>query len=150
MPNYLNPYQQQYYPMYNQPIIPTPQVQPATQQTIQKGGFVSVRNETEARNYPVAPGNSITFKDETAPYVYTKTMGFSQLDRPSFEKYKLVKEDIDETVLTENPNLVTEIQSDIQKLWGEVDALKTRMEKSTATTTRRKKDGDGGHDEQSE
>ena len=150
MPNYLNPYQQQYYPMYNQPIIQTSQVQPTTQQTIQNGGFVSVRNETEARNYPVAPGNSITFKDETAPYVYTKTMGFSQLDRPSFEKYKLVKEDIDETVLTENPNLVTEIQRDIQKLWGEVDALKTRMEKSTTTTTRRKKDGDGGHDEQSE
>ena len=43
--------------------------------------------------WPIAPGSSITFKDETAPYVYTKTMGFSQLDRPQFETYRLIKED---------------------------------------------------------
>ena len=34
----------------------------------------------------------MTFKDETAPYVYTKTMGFSSLDRPVFDKFRLVKE----------------------------------------------------------
>lgn len=59
--------------------------------------FVNVRSEAEARNYPVAYGNSITFKDETQPYVYTKTMGFSQLDRPVFEKYRLVKEEAQES-----------------------------------------------------
>ena len=155
MPNYYNPYQQYYPQMYNpslvQPIIQQPtQTQQTAQSTIQNGGFLSVRNESEARNYPVAPGNSITFKDETAPYIYTKTMGFSQLDRPSFEKYKLVKEESEDEEFTENPNLVAGIKDDIQKLWSEVDALKTRMEKSTTTTTRRKKDGDGGHDEQSE
>lgn len=63
------------------------------QQQIQNGGFVSVRNIDEARSYPIAPGNSIMFKDETAPYVYTKTVGFSQLDRPVFEKYRLIKEE---------------------------------------------------------
>lgn len=61
---------------------------------IQNGGFVSVRSEADARNYPVAPGNSVTFKDENAPYIYTKTMGFSQLDRPLFEKYRLEKEEV--------------------------------------------------------
>ena len=60
---------------------------------IQNGGFVCVSSEEEARKYPVAYGNSVTFKNENAPYVYTKTMGFSQLDRPLFEKYKLVKEE---------------------------------------------------------
>jgi hypothetical protein len=59
--------------------------------------FVNVRSELEARNYPVGYGNSITFKDETQPYVYTKTMGFSQLDRPVFEKYRLVKEEAQES-----------------------------------------------------
>lgn len=63
---------------------------------IQNGGLISVRSELEAKNYPIASGTSITFKDENAPYVYTKTMGFSQLDRPTFEKFRLVKEDVGE------------------------------------------------------
>ena len=60
---------------------------------IQNGGFLSVPSEDVARGYPVAPGNSITFKNENAPYIYTKTMGFSQLDRPIFEKFRLVREE---------------------------------------------------------
>lgn len=64
-----------------------------SQPQIQNGGFIPVRGEQEARSYPVAPGMSITFKDELAPYVYTKTMGFSQLDRPVFDRYRLVKEE---------------------------------------------------------
>lgn len=82
---------------YQQPYV-YPQMQQQTQAQaapqIQNGGFVSVRSEADARNYPVAPGNSVTFKDENAPYIYTKTMGFSQLDRPLFEKYRLEKEEV--------------------------------------------------------
>ena len=66
------------------------------QQQQNQNPFVTVRSEAEARNYPVGFGNSVTFKDETAPYVYSKTMGFSQLDKPVFEKYRLVKEDTNE------------------------------------------------------
>ena len=94
------PYQQQIQPNYNyqQQAYPQAQMQMTaqnqqTQPQIQNGGFIQVHDENEARNYPIAPGNSVTFKDENAPYVYTKTMGFSQLDRPIFEKYRLVKED---------------------------------------------------------
>lgn len=79
-----NPYQQ-----YQQPVVNYPQIQ----QPQQQGNFVRVSNETEARNYPVAPGNSVTFIDENAPYCYTKTAGFSQLDPPKFVKYRLVRED---------------------------------------------------------
>lgn len=102
-----------FYPNYNYPTYPNyPQYQTAPQQIpqaqqqipqqtqqpvqpqqIQNGGFISVHNENEAKMYPVAPGNSVTFIDENAPYCYTKTMGFSQLDRPKFEKYRLVKEE---------------------------------------------------------
>lgn len=60
---------------------------------VQQGGVIPVRSEADARNYPVAPGNSIVFKDENAPYIYVKTMGFSQFDSPSFEKYRLQKEE---------------------------------------------------------
>ena len=33
--------------------------------------------------------------DEKLPYIYTKTLGFSQMDLPVFEKYRLTKEDAD-------------------------------------------------------
>lgn len=58
----------------------------------QQLGFVGVQNESEARAFPVALGNSVTFRDESQPNTfYTKTMGNSPLDRPIFEKYTLVK-----------------------------------------------------------
>lgn len=144
MPNYYS------YPYYQQQYQQMPQqTQPQLQPQIQNNGFISVPSEEVARNYPVAPGNSVTFKNENAPYVYTKTMGFSQLDRPSFEKYKLVKEDVEE--VPENPNSIDELRHkigelnvELDELRGEIDALK---EQPTKTTTRRKKDGDIGHDE---
>ena len=142
MPNYYNPYQQQYYPMQNQPQYQPQQTPPQ----IQNNGFISVPSEEVARNYPVAPGNSVTFKNENAPYVYTKTMGFSQLDRPSFEKYKLVKEDVEE--VPENSNSIDELREkigelncELDELKGELNAIKKNMEQPT-TSTRRKKDGD--------
>jgi len=104
-------------------------------QQIQNGGFVSVRDENEARNYPVALGNSVTFIDENAPYCYTKTMGFSQLDRPKFEKYRLVKEEdirVQNTVTSnENPQQQLNVEyakkDDIVTLWNEIEALKKRL-----------------------
>lgn len=62
------------------------------QQGIQNGGFVTVQSEEEARSYPVGHGMSVTFRDENAPYIYTKTLGFGQFDSPAFERYKLTKE----------------------------------------------------------
>ena len=90
------------YPMYYQPQYQVPytqglQVPPANQQQQTQpqnnGGIVRVQNENEARMYPVAPGNSIIFIDENAPYCYTKTVDMSQLDRPKFDRYRLVKEE---------------------------------------------------------
>lgn len=115
-PNYFYPQAQAYTPA---PAAP--------QQPAQTAGFVTVRNEAEARNYPVAYGNSVTFRDENAPYIYTKTMGFSQLDRPVFDKYKLVKEDA-EQVPTPAPAADAEelekLQKEIKSIWNEINELK--------------------------
>lgn len=108
--------------------------QPQQIQQIQNSGFVSVRNIDEAKNYPIAPGNSITFKDETAPYVYTKTMGFSQLDRPVFEKFKLVKEEDVQTVkVNEDPvyaskSDLNEVSQAVESIKEEVDRIKKELE----------------------
>lgn len=150
--NAYNPYQQfqpsfqQQQPQMNniQPNFPQSQqtIQQPTQQ-IQNGGFVSVHNENEARNYPIAPGNSVTFKDENAPYVYTKTQGFSQLDRPVFEKYRLVKEEDYQpqqtaqsgVVSPENVQQVNNIEyakkDEITALWGEIEMLKSKISELT-------------------
>ena len=116
------------YSNYFQPFQPPVMYQTyqPQQNTIQNGGFVSVRSEDEARNYPVALGNSVTFKDETAPYIYTKTMGFSQLDRPTFERYKLVKETPSEAVqVAESP--IDNIRAEIESIWNELNDIKKNI-----------------------
>lgn len=125
---YNNPYANFY-----QPTQAQPQIQPQ----IQNGGFVSVRSEEEARNYPVAQGMSVTFKNETAPYIYTKTTGFSQLDRPIFEKFKLIKEDIAHEPVQEKDN-TAEVMAEISAIWSEINALK---EQKKPAVSRKKEDG---------
>ena len=113
-----------YFPQFYQPMQ-MPQAQQS--QSNQSSCFVSVRSEDEARNYPVAYGNSVTFKDETSPYVYTKTMGFSQLDRPIFDKYKLVKEQTEDNVQNQNPvsdPKIGDLEAEIGRLWQALDDLK--------------------------
>lgn len=80
-----------YYPQM-QNMYAAGQQQPAPQQ-IRSGGIVSVANEDEARRYPVAPGYTVTMRDENGPYLYEKTMGYSQLDQPIFRKARIVFED---------------------------------------------------------
>lgn len=87
----MSPYN--YFPMnYQQPYYQQQlqqQPQPQTQPT--NGGYVTVRTEAEARNYPVAPGTSVTFFNETQPYCYKKSAGMSPLDAPTFEIYQITK-----------------------------------------------------------
>jgi hypothetical protein len=87
-------------------------------------GFISVRSEFEARNYPIAPGNSVLFVDETAPYCYTKTMGLSQLDRPVFKRFRLVEE-TDQPVPQPQPQPQ---QDEIQTLRDTCDELRRQIE----------------------
>ena len=128
-----------YNPMYYQQQLQNMQQMNNSQQNIQSsaqiqnGGFVMVKDINEAMNYPVAPGNSVTFKNENLPYIYTKTLGFSQLDNPIFEKFRLVKEvdeQIEEVVDTTENNVtfveyVTKEEAD--NLRTEIDNLRTEI-----------------------
>lgn len=157
------PYPNSYFPVnypYYQPVMNQPQnVQPMsqTQQVqqaqppIQQNGFVRVQSENDARMYPVAPGNSVTFIDDNAPYCYVKTMDMSQLDRPKFEKYRLVKEDdapvsrqnAPETVFTSDKGDSTyALKSDIDAIWSEIEVLKEKAEHKTIKPKVKKQEGD--------
>lgn len=58
----------------------------------QQSGFIHVQTEAQAREWSVAPGNSMTFIDDNAPFVYTKSQGMSQFDAPVFRRFRLVDE----------------------------------------------------------
>ena len=136
---------QQVYPQQMYQQQPMPQQMQQVQQPVQaqqqyptiQGGFVRVRNENEARMYPVAPGNSVTFIDEVQPYCSTKTVNMGQLDRPIFEKYRLVKED-DAPAPVEAPQKPVEaspvdlskfaMKDDVAAFRGEIEALKADLE----------------------
>lgn len=91
--------------------------------------IIPIPSELDARNYPVANGNSVTFRDENAPYIYVKTMGYSQLDRPIFEKYKLTKETTSETTneIVEN-KVEYALKSEFETLKTEIERLKGMVE----------------------
>lgn len=135
------PYQQ----MYQQPM----QFQQTQQQSggqnmqIQNGGYVTVRNEEQARNYPVAPGSSLTFFNETEPYCYKKTMSFSPLDHPVFERYKIVKEEIAEAEPVPEQMPDPEWRDEIDSIYARIAAMEEELKAIKAkprTATKRKED----------
>lgn len=143
-------YTPQYNPWgYSYPINPHNVAYNATQgQTtqgqntpIQSGELISVPSEEVARNWPVAHGNSVSFKNEHAPFIYTKTLGFGQMEQPVFEKFRVVKEDDvqeSEQEATESPQMRFASVEDIESLRmtmkhfkSDLDVLRKKMDKLT-------------------
>ena len=121
-----------YYPAtYQSPAMQMQQqFQPAQPQTT---GFIRVPHEDVARNWNVPPGMSFTFIDENAPYCYIKTAGMSQLDRPKFEKYRLVKEEepsqaTARPVESETPQVKKDIPETQYALKSDVETLQKQFE----------------------
>lgn len=135
-----------YFPQFYQPMQNPNMMQNMQQaQNTQTNGIISAPNEEFARNYPVAYGNSVTFRDESLPYIYTKTMGFSQMDRPTFDKYKLVKEGVEEVAPTpvlepkDYDGDISFLKSEIETLKAENENLKTELEDLSDALTALKK-----------
>ena len=122
----------QYYPQISQmQNMYTPQQQPVQQQ-IRSGGIVSVANEDEARRYPVAPGYTVTMRDENGPYLYEKTMGYSQLDQPIFRKARIVFEDDhtqEEQKKPEDPAEPPKVYAELKQLEALRDAIAVEFKK---------------------
>lgn len=123
-----------YYPQIPQQLqnmYGTGQQQPVQQQ-IRSGGIVSVANEDEARRYPVAPGYTVTMRDENGPYLYEKTMGFSQLDQPIFRKARIVFEDDhtqEEQKKPEEPAEPPKVYAELKQLEALRDAVALEFKK---------------------
>lgn len=116
--NYYNPLLQQMQP------IQMPQ-----------NNIVNVPSEDMARNYPVAPGNTIIFKHDNAPYIYTKTIGYSQFDTPVFERYVLdVGTPKIEPIKDEPISLpLDDIKAEISEIRALYEDLKDKIDKPKRT-----------------
>lgn len=155
MTNLYPPYQP--YPTFQNPVpqqpmqpFPNQQVyQQPTQPQIQNAGFIQVRSEREAYEYPIAPGNSLTFKDEYSPYVYVKTLGFNQMERPIFKRYRLIEEEVPTTHQnspvsasnsngTDTPNYA--LKSELDTVSKAVIALKSEIDKLKEKTTEKQEE----------
>lgn len=133
----------QYQQMYQQPMqFQQPQQSSGQNMQIQNGGYVTVRNEEQARNYPVAPGSSLTFFNETEPYCYKKTMSFSPLDHPIFERYRIVKEEIAEAAPPAEKSPDPEWRAEIDSIYAMIDKLEEELKviKTKNRPTPRKKE----------
>lgn len=105
--------------------------QQAVQQQIRSGGIVSVASEDEARRYPVAPGYTVTMRDENGPYLYEKTMNYSQLDQPIFRKARIVfEDDVQATqVKQEEPSEPPKVYAELKQLEALRDAVAIEFKK---------------------
>lgn len=129
MQNYYGQYPNPMFANMQMPIANNTTPQPVQRQETQNV-FVPVANENVARNFPVAYGNTVIFKDEHEPKMYIKAMGYSQLESPVFEKY--VRESQKEPISApqeNNPNTLSidELKAEIKALKDEIDALKEKI-----------------------
>lgn len=124
-------YQQPNQPNYQQNQPNYQQNFQQNQQQIQNGGFMLVPSEDMARTYPVAPGNCVTFKIEGKPIVMEKSMGFSQLEAPRIDRYRLVREEDapNEQNLPQNEPKSSAMENEtIEELKGQIKALNEELE----------------------
>lgn len=143
-----------YNPYYSQPYqTANSQMQQPIQQPqqIHNGGYVSVRSEDEARMYPVAPGNSVTFINELAPYIYKKTMGFSQFDKPIFEVFEVIPKtpptsensaEVTKDIAYAEKSDLEALQAMIEALKGDIDMLNGKISTFESKKSKTKKEDD--------
>ena len=120
------------YPYYQQ-LVP--------QMGSNRNGFICVPNEETVYNYPIAPGNCVTFKIDNSPVVLEKSMGMSQFETPQIKRFRLVEEEVTEPKVEHTDYEVVKeelelLKSEFEKIRGEVDALKPKK------TTKRGSDGE--------
>ena len=134
-----------------QPTAPvvTPQIapqQPVMQQpVIQNGGVLAVKSRDEAFNFPVAYGTSVMFKLENQPFIFVKTMGFSQLEQPRFDTYKKVEEGDEGNTNESEGSKYDEIKSEISAIKEQIDILNNKINNRSAIKPYKKNYDKGGN-----
>ena len=134
VPQPYNPYN------YVLPTVNTQNTQPI-QQNQSTISIVDVNSKEEAFYWPVTAGNSVICRSKDGNAIYTKTAGFSATDPYIFEEFYKKEKEPAQNAAPETTNSV-DYQSEIDKLWGEINALKNRQK---SQNNKRREDGDTGN-----
>ena len=128
VPQPYNPYSYAPYTVNAQNTQPVQQ----NQSTV---SIVDVNSKEEAFYWPVTAGNSVICRTKDGSAIFTKTAGFSATDPYIFEEF--YKKDPAQNAAPETTNSI-DYQSEIDKLWGEINALKNRQKPQN---NKRREDG---------
>ncbi len=104
--------------------------------------FMSIRGKDIAVNYPIAPNNTIIFRDELEPYIYVKSMGYSPLDKPVMDIYRREEPNSAQkavSVVKEDNSTIEKIQDDIKAIFDDIEGIKKKM---NAKSRRKETDDD--------
>lgn len=110
------------------PMVPNQQTMPMMNPVYQVAPTISmvpIPNRQEAINYPVAYGNTVILKDQSAPYIYIKSAGNTQFDTQSFDVYK--KEDQEKPIDNTNDNKYDSIMADIESMRSQISELRDKI-----------------------
>lgn len=89
--------------------------------------MVVVKSEQNVVDFPVAPGTSTIFKIENQPLLFIKTMGISQFDSPTIEKWIKDEKDAKEEIPVTNSQEISELRSDIDIIKEELSDLRDKV-----------------------
>lgn len=108
-----------------------PQVYPNVPQSVQapsaqaqSGGLILVSGDDEVNNYPVAPGYSLSFIDNSFSHLWIKTAGLTQLEQPRVDKYGLSRDGSAKKEAKEPTEYA--LKSDLDKLWTEFKKFRSK------------------------
>lgn len=82
-----------YYPTYNGPYTVPQTMAPVQNQPQTQNTFVWIQGEEAARNYPVAPGNTVVLIESDKPIMYMKSADLSGRPQPMQVRYLVSEED---------------------------------------------------------
>jgi len=82
-----------YYPTYNGPYTVPQTMTPVQNQPQTQNTFVWIQGEEAARNYPVAPGNTVVLIESDKPIMYMKSADLSGRPQPMQIRYLVSEED---------------------------------------------------------
>lgn len=131
--------QQPYNPYSYAPYTVNTQNTQPVQQNQSTVSIVDVNSKEEAFYWPVTAGNSVICRTKDGSAIFTKTAGFSATDPYIFEEF--YKKEPVQNAAPETTNSI-DYQSEIDKLWGEINALKNRQKPQN---NKRREDVDTGN-----
>ena len=133
-------YQPMYYPQQNQMQTPV-QAQPQPQQPQINNGIIWVQGEAAAKSYPIAPNSSVPLWDSEANVIYIKSADMSGM--PSIKVLDYTMRDVTPRTAEIRPESDFATKDDVESLRGEIVALKSKFERISGSSEKRKEKNDG-------